>query len=308
MEGSTGNQSVKEVAVVTGGNTGLGLEICRQLASNGVTVVLTARDEKRGAEAVSILGSLGLSNVHFHQLDVSDPTSAVRLADFIKEKFGKLDILVNNAAIAGTTNEIGNPETFRQEVAGMDRRERVKRMREHMTEPYKQAEECLRTNYHGTKAVTKALLSLLQSSSPGRIVNISSSYGLLRFFSGEEFKQELDNIDGLSEQRLDDLSELFLSDFKDGQLEHRGWPTEGGFIAYKVSKALMNAYSRILAKEHPSLCINCVHPGFVQTDMSFQVGDLTVEEGARGALMMAMAPKGGMTGGYLNCTEFASFV
>ncbi|CAL4968008.1 unnamed protein product [Urochloa decumbens] len=308
MEGSTGNQSVKEVAVVTGGNRGLGLEICRQLASNGVTVVLTARDEKRGAEAVSILGSLGLSNVHFHQLDVSDPTSAVRLADFIKEKFGKLDILVNNAAIAGTTNEIGNPEIFRQEVAGMDRMERVKRMREHMTEPYKQAEECLRTNYHGTKAVTKALLSLLQSSSHGRIVNISSRYGLLRFFSAEEFKQELNNIDNLSEQRLDDLSELFMKDFKDGQLERRGWPTEGGFSAYKVSKAFMNAYSRILAKEHPSLCINCVHPGFVQTDMSFQVGDLTVEEGARGAFMMAMAPKGGMTGGYLNCTEFAPFV
>lgn len=79
------------VAVVTGGNRGIGLEICKQLASNGVTVVLTARDEKRGAEAVS---TLGLSNVVFHQLEVSDPSSAVRLADFIKEKFGKLDILV----------------------------------------------------------------------------------------------------------------------------------------------------------------------------------------------------------------------
>ena len=80
--------------MVTGGNRGIGLEICKQLASNGVTVLLTAREEKRGAEAVSILGSLGLSNVVFHQLDVSDPSSALRLADFVKEKFGKLDILV----------------------------------------------------------------------------------------------------------------------------------------------------------------------------------------------------------------------
>ena len=112
----------------------------------------------------------------------------------------------------------------------------------------------------------------------------------------------------MSVQRLDELSELFLRDFKDAQLESRGWPTEGGFIAYKVSKALLNAYSRILAKEHPSLCVNCVHPGFVQTDMSFQVGDLTVEEGARGALMMALAPKGGMTGGFLNRTEVAPFM
>jgi (+)-neomenthol dehydrogenase len=130
---------------------------------------------------------------------------------------------------------------------------------------------------------------------------------LLQFFSGDGLKEEINNIGCLSEQRLDELSELFLKDFKDGQQEARGWPT-GGFSAYKVSKALVNAYSRILAKEHPSLCINCVHPGYVQTDMNFHAGNLTVEEGARGALMMAMAPKGGVTGAYLDKTEVASFV
>jgi (+)-neomenthol dehydrogenase len=111
----------------------------------------------------------------------------------------------------------------------------------------------------------------------------------------------------LSEQRLDELSELFLRDFDDGLLEARGWPT-GGFSAYKVSKALVNAYSRILAKDHPSLCINCVHPGYVQTDMNFHAGDLPVEEGVRGVLMMAMAPKGGVTGAYLDKTKVVSFV
>jgi NAD(P)-dependent dehydrogenase (short-subunit alcohol dehydrogenase family) len=103
----------------------------------------------------------------------------------------------------------------------------------------------------------------------------------LQFFSGDELKEELSSIDGLSKQRLDELSELFLKDFKDGQLEAQGWPNEGGFAAYKASKALANAYSRILAKEHPSLRINCVHPGYVQTDMNFGSGHLTVEEGAR---------------------------
>nr|CAB3450486.1 unnamed protein product [Digitaria exilis] len=144
----------------------------------------------------------------------------------------------------------------------------------------------------------------------GLEVNNAGIAGTITEISNPEtFRQEeLNNIDNLSEHRLDELSELFLKDFKDGQLEHRGWPTEGGFTAYKVSKAIMNAYSRILAKEHPSLSINCVHPGFVQTDMNFQVGDLTVEEGAKGVLMMALAPKGGMTGGFLNRTEFASFV
>lgn len=83
------------VALVTGGNRGIGLEICKQLASSGVMVVLTARDKRRGIEAVSALGSLGLSNVVFHQLEVSDPSSTARSADFIKDMFGKLDILVS---------------------------------------------------------------------------------------------------------------------------------------------------------------------------------------------------------------------
>ena len=101
---------------------------------------------------------------------------------------------------------------------------------------------------------------------------------------------------------------MFLKDFENGQLEPHGWPTKGGFPAYKVSKALLNAYSRIIAKKHPTLCVNCVHPGFVSTDINFHNGDLTVEEGARGALVLALIPKGGMTGAYLDGTVVASFV
>ena len=84
------------IAVVTGANKGIGLEISRQLASNGVMVVLTSRDEKRGVEAVDGLNSNGLSeNVIFHQLDVTDTASVASLANFIQTHFGKLDILVS---------------------------------------------------------------------------------------------------------------------------------------------------------------------------------------------------------------------
>jgi hypothetical protein len=84
------------VAVVTGGNKGIGLEVCRQLASRGVAVILTARDEKKGTEAVATLRGSGLPDVQFHRLDVSNPTGTARLAEFIKEKFGRLDILVRS--------------------------------------------------------------------------------------------------------------------------------------------------------------------------------------------------------------------
>jgi (+)-neomenthol dehydrogenase len=67
-----------------------------------------------------------------------------------------------------------------KQLAGMDLMERIETIHKHITEPYEEAEKCLRTNYNGIKAVTKALLPLLQSSSHGRIVNMSSDYGLLR--------------------------------------------------------------------------------------------------------------------------------
>lgn len=81
--------------MVTGANKGVGFATVRQLASNGFIVVLTARDEKRGLEAVDKLKEFGLSDlVVFHQLDVTDAASITSLADFVKVQFGKLDILV----------------------------------------------------------------------------------------------------------------------------------------------------------------------------------------------------------------------
>ncbi|KAK4578340.1 hypothetical protein RGQ29_028451 [Quercus rubra] len=88
-------EATKKYAVVTGANKGTGFEICRKLASNGIVVVLTARDEKKGLEAVEKLREFGLSDhVVFHQLDVADPASIASFADFIKTKYGMLDILV----------------------------------------------------------------------------------------------------------------------------------------------------------------------------------------------------------------------
>jgi (+)-neomenthol dehydrogenase len=71
------------------------METCRQLASKGLRVVLTARNEARGLEAVErIRCASGDAEVYFHQLDVTDPSSAARLAEFIRHQFGRLDILV----------------------------------------------------------------------------------------------------------------------------------------------------------------------------------------------------------------------
>ncbi|KAF0894301.1 hypothetical protein E2562_038273 [Oryza meyeriana var. granulata] len=84
--------------MVTGGNKGIGLEVCRQLAADGVifTVLLTARDETRGTEAAEKLRGMGLSSIVFHQLEITDNSSVARLVDFLKTGFVKLDILASS--------------------------------------------------------------------------------------------------------------------------------------------------------------------------------------------------------------------
>ena len=88
-----------KLALVTGGNRGIGLEICRQLGAQGIQVILTSRDEARGQEAVEVLRGFDLP-VTWLQLDVTDPASISSLHKNILEKYGRLDVLVNNAAVS----------------------------------------------------------------------------------------------------------------------------------------------------------------------------------------------------------------
>lgn len=296
----------KRLAVVTGGNKGIGFEICRQLASNGIRVVLTARDEKRGTEAVDKLNGYGLSDVIFHQLDVANPSSAATLANFIKTKFGKLEILVNNAGIFGQTVDMeilnASKPADHDDVDGDDIPDWMKKS---FHETYEMAEDTIKTNFLGTKCVVEALLPLLQLSNSWRIVNVSSIIGQLKLIPNDSIKQELSEVDGLTEERLVELSNCFLKDFKGDLLETNGWPTVAA--AYKVSKLLVNAYTRILAKKYHNVCINCVNPGFVKTDLNWSTGLYTTEEGARGPVMLALLPDGGPSGFFFDKTEVSTF-
>jgi (+)-neomenthol dehydrogenase len=125
-------------------------------------------------------------------------------------------------------------------------------------------------------------------------------------FRNEELTQELNDIDQLTEKRLDDLLDMFLKDFEAGRVQVRGWPAE--FPAYKVAKAAMNAHSRILARRHPALCVNCADPGFTCTDMTLNTGVLTPEEGARNIVRVALLPDGELTGAYFQEGQQASFL
>ncbi|MGZ3417449.1 MAG: SDR family oxidoreductase [Polyangiales bacterium] len=140
-------------ALVTGANKGIGRETARRLAQLGMTVLVGTRDRERGEAAVASLRA-DSPDVHLVQLDVADAASIARAAADVTARFGKLDVLVNNAGIA-----VGSGPPSQQSLGTM--------------------RDLFATNVFGLVAVTQAFLPLLASSRAARIVNVSSSLGSL---------------------------------------------------------------------------------------------------------------------------------
>ncbi|XP_060671931.1 (+)-neomenthol dehydrogenase-like isoform X2 [Ziziphus jujuba] len=281
------SEATQRYAVVTGANRGIGLETVKQLASNGITVVLTARDEKRGLEAAEKLKEFELSGqVVFHQLDVADPATIASL--------------VNNAGVGGVIIDV---DAF-VSLMEADPREGGDWTKA-MTQTCECSEECLQINYYGAKRTAEALIPLLQLSDSPRIVNVSSSMGKLEHLRNDWAKGVFSDVESLTEERIDEVLREFLKDLKEGSLESKNWPTS--LSAYIASKAALNAYTRILAKKYPSFRVNCVCPGYVKTDINFNSGILSVEEGAASPVKLALLPNDGPSGLYFVRSEVIPF-
>jgi len=142
--------NANRVALITGANKGIGLEMARQLGAQGITVVIGSRDAGRGEAAAASLKAMGI-DAHAVQLDVLSAADIATLPGYLGTKFGRLDILVNNA---GVIEEHGDttPEALR------------KTLEANVVAPY---------------AITQALLPLLTAAPAGRIVNQSSALGSL---------------------------------------------------------------------------------------------------------------------------------
>src|SRR5687767_7162150 len=146
----------KRIAVVTGGNRGIGFEICRQLAKRGgMRVVLTARDEKKGGTAAKKLRGEGLE-VDFHVLDVTSEASIRALARWVETTCKRCDVLVNNAGI------MADPRGSRVLDSSLDT-----------------WHETLETNVIGPLMMIQALVPLMKKNGYGRVVNMSSGQGQL---------------------------------------------------------------------------------------------------------------------------------
>lgn len=112
--------------------------------------------------------------------------------------------------------------------------------------------------------------------------------------SNKSIRRTLDEPERLTEEKIDDLADRFLKNFEEGKLEKEGWPIY--LSAYTISKAFMNAYTRILAMKYPNVLVNCVCPGFVKTDITCDNGVFSTVEGALGPVRLALLSNDGPSG------------
>jgi NAD(P)-dependent dehydrogenase (short-subunit alcohol dehydrogenase family) len=221
----------RRFALVTGANRGIGLELVRQLAREGFTALLGARDLDKGRAAAGALRDEGL-DVEARRIDVADAESVRGLGAALAKDLGHLDVLVNNAAIHYDTWQRGADADLAV------------------------VQEALDTNLLGAWRTAQACLPLLRRAEHGRIVNVSSESGSLASMGA-------------------------------------------GAPAYSVSKAALNALTRVLAAElHPEgILVNSVCPGWVDTDMGGP-GGRAVEDGAASVMWAALLPDDGPSGGF----------
>jgi NAD(P)-dependent dehydrogenase (short-subunit alcohol dehydrogenase family) len=155
--------STKKIALVTGANRGIGFETARQLANEGIKVLLGARSEEKGKEAESKLKNEGL-DVEYINLDVDNPKTHESAAKYIDATYGKLDILVNNAGIF--LNEFDNGAPVPASKTPIDTFRKT-----------------FDTNFFNTVELTQRFLPLVKKSDAGRIVFLSSGLGSLGLHS-----------------------------------------------------------------------------------------------------------------------------
>ncbi|KAI5645952.1 short chain dehydrogenase domain-containing protein [Phthorimaea operculella] len=254
--------SESKVAIVTGANKGLGFALVKGLCEKFEGIVyLTSRDEKRGNDACKELNKLGY-DPRFHQLDVTDPGSIARFCTYMKNKHGSVDLIINNAGVL-FLKDAQEPRLY-------------------------QAEQTLFVNFFALVNFCEVISPIIRDG--GRIINISSSSGHLSRIPSEEIRKKLQNTD-ITVEELKSLMNSYVNAVKVNKDIEIGW----GDSPYVVSKVGVNAYTFLLNRRlaNRGITVNCVHPGYVRSDMTRGGGDRTAEQGAVEPLKLAVGDHSG---------------
>lgn len=248
-----------KTVLVTGGNRGIGLEICRQLDELGNIVILGSRDIQKGEEAAASLSK----NVIIKQLDVTSEESIRNLFAFVNNDLGKLDVLINNAGIganhSGSRKSVSSVMKNFMEENFHGAWQTVKTIKPILQKagivaksqgaeniPLVNVKQVMETNFYGPWRMTQVFIPLLGKSEDGRVINISSGLG--------------------------ELSSL-----------------TGNYPAYSLSKASLNALTIMFSNElkDQGIKVNAMCPGWVRTDMGGPNAPRDVSQGAETAVWLA---------------------
>jgi NAD(P)-dependent dehydrogenase (short-subunit alcohol dehydrogenase family) len=237
--------NAKKVALITGSNRGIGFETARQLGEKGVTVIVTARTKNEADETVQSLRAQGI-DAEGIVLDVTKNEDRKAAANYVESKFGKLDILINNAGVGPADGLFGSraSETTESELQSI-----------------------FNVNLFAVVALTHELLPLMKKSEAGRIINLSSILGSQTIHASEPSP--------IAQMRK---------------------------FAYNASKSAINMFTIHLAAElkGSNVKVNAIYPGWVKTKMGSEAAPLSVPEGAKTSVAVALLGPDGPTGRFIH--------
>uniref|UniRef100_A0A2A4JNM1 Carbonyl reductase n=1 Tax=Heliothis virescens TaxID=7102 RepID=A0A2A4JNM1_HELVI len=260
-----------KVAVVTGSNKGIGFSIVKGLLKRFQGVVfLTSRDDARGKAAVAKLNELGFYP-EYHQLDVTDTHSVATFANYVKAKYGGIDILINNAAVCNCTE---------------------------LYLSYEESKYIIDVNYFSFFIIQEFLYPLIRNN--GRILNISSDCGHLSNVRNEYWIKRLSSKD-LTVKDINEFVDWHLEAVKNGTFNRSDFADDGTIAAYRVAKVAVSALTIIQQKELDArnISVNSMHPGLVRTDMTKGVGFYDADQAAETPLYLVLEAPASIKGAYI---------
>ena len=277
--------SSKKLVLITGSNKGIGYGIIEVLLKKkaNLRIILTSRNESLGKKSYNQLLDkypFSKNDFFYHQLDITKDESILNLISWIKNQFGKIDYLVNNAGL-GTK---GNRTDINIHNA------------------------VLEVNVFGTINFTEAMLKNDMINKSGKIILVGSIMGNLNYLNSSELKSKFKNAKTF--QELLDLTNRFKTSFKNKTTDKDGWCLN----SYSVSKMVVNTYARVLSLrneiENNDISVYAAHPGWVKTDMTGPEAPLTVEQGVVNEVFLIELPDGinrKYQGKYFDNCKVASF-